>query len=408
LALTRARRRLEGGMLLDVGCGTGILSMFGAKAGAAHVYALDGVANLCSLARQIIAENHLSSAITVINSKVEDAQLGVDRVDAIVSEWMGHALLYENMLSSVLCARDRYLHPPHTTVDLTSWRRERLFPCRASISLAAFSTAPVNGYGEEEEGGKANCAEYPQQWEELSKLYGALQCECHLSWQTSVWFRTLTSRVHLQEGIGNGSDRSAWWCWNERLKQVLTVVKLSKVNLTGAFARAVQEDLERRVHVDMVDPQCVVSSTSVVATLDLAVLSVEALCTQGIKGTFEVKSMGTVLAKGLVIWFSVEFPDGDVLSTSPYKASTHWQQSLLYLSRPLPLHQDDVLSGEVHFTHPQDSPRAKSYLYVDLWCLEGSEHFDRSLGEPLRRDTSRGQLSPIKLTFTLSCVYIAS
>lgn len=64
LALVRAKRRLTGGVLLDVGCGTGILSMFGAKAGASRVYALDGAANLCKLAREIIAENGLSSRIT--------------------------------------------------------------------------------------------------------------------------------------------------------------------------------------------------------------------------------------------------------------------------------------------------------------------------------------------------------
>ncbi|KAL5112370.1 Protein arginine N-methyltransferase 6 [Taenia crassiceps] len=325
LALTRARRRLEGGVLLDVGCGTGILSMFGVKAGAAHVYALDGVASLCRLARKIIAENDFSSHITVINSKIEDAQLGVDRVDAIVSEWMGHALLYENMLPSVLWARDRYLFPPHTsTVDVNSWRRERLFPCRTSIFIAAFSAAPVNGdanvYDEEnekeEEEEEGDGMENTKQWEELSKLYG--------------------------------------------------------VNLKGAFASAVRQEFERRVHVDMIDPRCVVTTTSEVAALDLATLSLETLSTHGVKGTFEVKSMGTVLIRGFVIWFSVEFPDGDVLSTSPYKTSTHWQQSLLYLPRPLSLRQDEVLSGEVHFTHPLDAPRDLS-IFIDFLVNKSDE-----------------------------------
>ena len=57
--------------------------------------------------------------ITVVRGKVEniaDADLpipagadGKRKVDVIVSEWMGYALLYESMLDSVLVARDRWL-----------------------------------------------------------------------------------------------------------------------------------------------------------------------------------------------------------------------------------------------------------------------------------------------------------
>jgi len=36
---------------------------------------------------------------------------GIEKVDVIVSEWMGYALLYESMLPTVLYARDRYLSP---------------------------------------------------------------------------------------------------------------------------------------------------------------------------------------------------------------------------------------------------------------------------------------------------------
>ncbi len=42
---------------------------------------------------------------------MEDATLPVDKVDIIVSEWMGYALLYECMLPAVLAARDKYLAP---------------------------------------------------------------------------------------------------------------------------------------------------------------------------------------------------------------------------------------------------------------------------------------------------------
>ncbi len=33
----------------------------------------------------------------------------VDKVDIIISEWMGYFLLYEGMLDTVLVARDRWL-----------------------------------------------------------------------------------------------------------------------------------------------------------------------------------------------------------------------------------------------------------------------------------------------------------
>ena len=45
----------------------------------------------------------------VLHGKVEDIYLPVSKVDIIVSEWMGYALLYEGMLDSVIWARDHYL-----------------------------------------------------------------------------------------------------------------------------------------------------------------------------------------------------------------------------------------------------------------------------------------------------------
>ena len=47
--------------------------------------------------------------VTVIKAKVEDVKLPVDKVDIIVSEWMGYCLIYEGMLPSVIRARDKFL-----------------------------------------------------------------------------------------------------------------------------------------------------------------------------------------------------------------------------------------------------------------------------------------------------------
>lgn len=50
-------------VVLDVGCGTGILSMFCAKAGAKKVIAVDN-SNIIDRAREIVYDNDLGDVIT--------------------------------------------------------------------------------------------------------------------------------------------------------------------------------------------------------------------------------------------------------------------------------------------------------------------------------------------------------
>lgn len=103
---------VRGKTVLDIGCGTGILSMFAAKAGAARVIGIDG-ADILDKARLIVADNGLADRVTLVKSKTEEARLpgGVEQVDCIVSEWMGYFLLFESMLPTVLYARDKWLRP---------------------------------------------------------------------------------------------------------------------------------------------------------------------------------------------------------------------------------------------------------------------------------------------------------
>lgn len=101
---------LRGSAVLDVGCGTGVLSLFAARAGARKVYAVDGSADIAEVARDNVERNGFAGAVEVIQGRMEGVSLP-EKVDVIVSEWMGYCLLYESMLQSVLHARDRFLKP---------------------------------------------------------------------------------------------------------------------------------------------------------------------------------------------------------------------------------------------------------------------------------------------------------
>lgn len=84
--------------------------MFAARAGAAKVYAVDS-SNIIERARTVIRDNHLSETVHIISGLIEEVSLPVDKVDIIISEWMGYCLLFESMLDSVLFARDKWLKP---------------------------------------------------------------------------------------------------------------------------------------------------------------------------------------------------------------------------------------------------------------------------------------------------------
>lgn len=120
---------ISGATVLDVGCGTGILSLFAARAGASRVVAVDGSAKMASVATQVAKNNGLlydenveaeqkqgsGQVISVVHTKAEELnqkiQVPQNGFDLLVSEWMGYCLLYESMLSSVIYARDHFLKP---------------------------------------------------------------------------------------------------------------------------------------------------------------------------------------------------------------------------------------------------------------------------------------------------------
>jgi len=103
-----------GDVVLDLGAGTGLLSIFAAAAGARRVYAVERT-GIAEVARKMIDRNGYTSVIEVMAMDVEDARLP-EKVDVLVSEWMGGFGVDENILPALVIARDRWLKPGGTIV----------------------------------------------------------------------------------------------------------------------------------------------------------------------------------------------------------------------------------------------------------------------------------------------------
>ncbi|KAL3505736.1 hypothetical protein ACH5RR_031118 [Cinchona calisaya] len=126
-AVIENRADFIGRVVVDVGAGSGILSLFAAQAGAKHVYAVEA-SEMAEYAQKLIAGNPLlGQRITVIKGKVEEVELP-EKADILISEPMGTLLVNERMLESYVIARDRFLIP-----------NGKMFPTVGRIHMAPFS-----------------------------------------------------------------------------------------------------------------------------------------------------------------------------------------------------------------------------------------------------------------------------
>ncbi|OWM65978.1 hypothetical protein CDL15_Pgr015403 [Punica granatum] len=128
-AIFKNKHHFIGKTVLDVGTGSGILAIWSAQAGARKVYAVEAT-KMSEHARSLVKANNLQEVVEVIEGSIEDITLP-EKVDVIISEWMGYFLLRESMFDSVICARDRWLKP--TGVMYPSHARMWLAPIRSRL-----------------------------------------------------------------------------------------------------------------------------------------------------------------------------------------------------------------------------------------------------------------------------------
>lgn len=115
---------------IDLGAGTGILSLATVKAGAKLVYAIER-SKIASVAASLFRENNFDEKIRLL---VSDSKYVIisEKVDLLLSEWIGIHVFQENMLLDFIDTRDRFLKQGGT-----------LIPEAVDIWLAPLKNNPV-------------------------------------------------------------------------------------------------------------------------------------------------------------------------------------------------------------------------------------------------------------------------
>ncbi|KAI3781888.1 hypothetical protein L2E82_11916 [Cichorium intybus] len=291
-----------GKTVLDVGTGSGILAIWSAQAGAKKVYAVEAT-KMAEHARALVKSNNLQDVVEVIEGSIEDITLP-EKVDVIISEWMGYFLLRESMFDSVICARDRWLKP--NGVMYPSHARMWLAPIRSGLS--DHKMEDYEGAMDDWQGFlKETEAYYGVNMSVLTKPFSEEQKKYYL--QTSLW-----NSLHPNQVVGNPA--------------ILKEIDCSKVTVE-----------------DILKVEASISS--------LVTKEETRLC--GFGGWFDVHFKG-----------SEENPaECDVeLTTAPSQDDgTHWGQQVFLLQPPVHVNEGDEILVNFSMTRADDNHRL---MKVDL------------------------------------------
>jgi SAM-dependent methyltransferase len=281
----------KGKIVLDVGSGTGFLSLLAARAGAAHVYAVEA-SEMAEVSRDIIEDNMLSDTITVVHDRIEDVSLPC-MVDIIVSEWMGFYLVHESMMRSVLIARDRFLKPSGIMI-----------PESAEILCAP-----------------ANCDS---------------DVHANISWYVPICISCsfpLFARLHFVR-VRHASHAfpvttTFRWSQGVHVGQGLSALKLD----FSAMSALAAVKLLSQPHVQVVNPSQILADAVTHSTFDMRTATaaeVDRTLATAPRMSWCVRSVLPIHA--IAVWFSCSFPGRSaMLDTSPFSLTTHWKQTLVYL-----------------------------------------------------------------------------
>jgi hypothetical protein len=108
------RRAIEasvqpGDVVIDIGCGTGVLSFMACEAGAKKVYAIEA-GPIIDVARELAADNGFADRIEFIESWSKQVDI-TEPADVLITETIGSAGLDEGIIAWIADARQRLLKP---------------------------------------------------------------------------------------------------------------------------------------------------------------------------------------------------------------------------------------------------------------------------------------------------------
>lgn len=109
-----------GGVVVDLGAGTGIFALLAARHGARRVYAIEP-GEAIHVAREIAAANGLLERIEFLQGRAAEVTLP-ERADVLISDLRGTLPLFRRHLPDLIDARERLLAPGGTVIA----RRDRL------------------------------------------------------------------------------------------------------------------------------------------------------------------------------------------------------------------------------------------------------------------------------------------
>lgn len=118
------RHVAPGDVVLDLGCGIGLLACLAARAGAARVYAIEE-GPIAEVAQQFIFENGCGDHVVMTRGCSTAIELP-ERVDLVISETIGNMGFDEGIVEWINDAHDRFLEPDG-----------RVIPCRVDTLVAA-------------------------------------------------------------------------------------------------------------------------------------------------------------------------------------------------------------------------------------------------------------------------------